>query len=184
MDLAPLRYGHDYLVRADHGRLRRSLKRTLSCIALQKPIDDGPRVRFVRTLAWCGFRRPCRLLRLRLLLRTGWFRRAPWRGCLSSRLASFGKRHGRGWSSDLVRGVEGTATRNNGDQNRERHATYVDVEASSRHCLDDAVHWPLRSRWTAPPPKERPSGLVMARPKPENKRRPGAAPNYKDPSEH
>jgi len=115
---------HDYLVRADHERLRRSLKRTLSCIALQKPIDDGPRVRFVRTLAWCGFRRPCRLLRLRLLLRTGWFRRAPWRGCLSSRLASFGKRHGRGWSSDLVRGVEGTATRNNGDQNRERHATY------------------------------------------------------------
>ena len=80
--------------------------------------------RFVRTLAWRGFRRPRRLLRWRLVLRTGWFRRAPWRGCLSSRLASLGKRHGRGWSSDLVRGVDGTATRNNGDQNRERHATY------------------------------------------------------------
>lgn len=96
----------------------------LSCIALQKPIDNGPRVRFVRTLAWRGFRRPRRLLRLRLFLRTGWFRRAPWRRCLSSRLASFGKRHGRGWSSDLVGGVDGTATRNNGDENRERHATY------------------------------------------------------------
>jgi len=39
--------------------------------------------RFVRTLAWRGFRRPRRLLRWRLVLRTGWFRRAPWRGCLS-----------------------------------------------------------------------------------------------------
>jgi hypothetical protein len=29
-------------------------KRTLSGIALQKPIDDGPRVRFVGTLAWRG----------------------------------------------------------------------------------------------------------------------------------
>jgi len=111
----------NYLVRSDYERLGR-VQQTLSSIALQKPVDDGPWVRFVRALAWRGCRRR-RLLRLRLFLRTGWFRRAYWRGCLSSRLASFGKRHGRGWSSDLVRGVDGTATRNNGDENRERHET-------------------------------------------------------------
>jgi len=40
----------------------RHFKRTRSYIALQKPVDDGPWVRFARALAWRGRRRPRRLL--------------------------------------------------------------------------------------------------------------------------
>src|SRR5438132_14156813 len=80
-----------YLVRADHERLWRET----DAVSRFRSQSMTAR-RFVRTLAWRGFRRPRRLLRWRLVLRTGWFRRAPWRGCLSSRLASFGKGMGQG----------------------------------------------------------------------------------------
>src|SRR6266508_6022771 len=60
----------------DRDRLGR-VKRRLSSIALQKPVDDGPWVRFLRALGWRRFRRPRRLLRLRPFF-TNRFGRARW----------------------------------------------------------------------------------------------------------
>jgi hypothetical protein len=67
--------------------LRLSLAKTLGLSSfLQKPVDDGPRVRLIPALGWRAFRRPRRLLRRRPVLRTGRFRR----GRVSGRPASFG----------------------------------------------------------------------------------------------
>jgi hypothetical protein len=69
---------------------------------LQKPVDDGPRVRFVPALRWRTLRRPHRLLRLRRVSRKGRFRRACWRGGFSGRPASFGSLHRRGCLSEAA----------------------------------------------------------------------------------
>ena len=92
----------------DRDRLGR-VKRRLSSIALQKPVDDGPWVRFLRALGWRRFRRPRRLLRLRPFF-TNRFGRARWRG--------------RDRASDLVKGVVAAATRHDADQKHESHAAY------------------------------------------------------------
>jgi hypothetical protein len=83
----------DYRIQGQLAFLPSSNHEPLSSF-LQKPVDDAPRVRFVPALGWRAYRRLRRLLRLRLVLRTGRFRRARWRGRVSDRPASFGNLQG------------------------------------------------------------------------------------------
>jgi hypothetical protein len=84
-------------------RLSPAPTRGLSSL-LQKPVDDGPRVRFLcgpgRSGLRSGLRRP-RRLRLRPVLRSR-FRRARWRGCVRGRPASFGSLQRRGCLSEAA----------------------------------------------------------------------------------
>ena len=91
----------DYRIQGQLAFLPSSNHEPLSSF-LQKPVDDGPRVRFGRTLGWRSFRRPRRLLRLRSVLRTGRFRWACWSVRLSGRRASFGKLQGTEAASQAI----------------------------------------------------------------------------------